>query len=345
MPTSNLSPSEKRTLTHNGVSVKRFGANKRVDDTLVDWFEMLVEEHHRNPFDVLHAYFLTRAGFVATYAGQYLGLPSVISIRGNDIERTAFDPSKFSQIMYALQNASAVTTNASELVKKAKSFFDREIILIPNGIDSEHFKPVSRNKKLQEVLGLINKTIEERMPVIGFAGEWREKKGLKTLLSAYTQINNKNSAALLIVGDVREGEDKQFVEAYRSSHPRSRIIITGYISLNDVPAYYSLMDVFVHPSLRDGMPNALLEAMSCERPVIATPVGGMLDVLIDGENGILVPVSDGDALTEAIDKVLNNAELRRQLGKAARKSIIDSFPLQKELNSNLNVYRNLGLNP
>lgn len=344
-PTSNLSPSEKRTLTYNGVSVKRFGAHKRVYDTLVDWFELIVEEHHRNPFDVLHAYFLTRAGFIATYAGKYLDLPSVISIRGNDIERAAFDPSKFSQIMYVLQNASAITTNASELVKEAKSFFDREIILIPNGIDSEHFKPVSRNKKLQEVLGLINKTTEERMPVIGFAGEWREKKGLKTLLSAYTQINNKSSSTLLIVGDVREGEDKQFVEAYRASHPNSRIIITGYISPNDLPVYYSLMDVFVHPSLRDGMPNALLEAMACERPIIATPVGGMLDVLKDGENGILVPVSDGDQLANAIDKVLNNAELQSQLGKAARKSIIDSFPLQKELNSNLNVYRNLGLNP
>ncbi|HMD81793.1 MAG TPA: glycosyltransferase, partial [Anaerolineales bacterium] len=60
-PTSNLSPSEKRSLTHNGIDVTRFGVHKRVDDTLVDWFEMLVEEHHRKPFDVLHAYFLTQA--------------------------------------------------------------------------------------------------------------------------------------------------------------------------------------------------------------------------------------------------------------------------------------------
>src|SRR5215510_14185463 len=78
-PTSNLSPSEKRTLTHNGVSVTRLGAHKRVDDTLVDWFELVLEEHHRNSFDILHAYFLTQAGFIATYAGKYVGLPSVIS--------------------------------------------------------------------------------------------------------------------------------------------------------------------------------------------------------------------------------------------------------------------------
>src|SRR6185295_17345673 len=64
-PTSSLSPFEKRSLTHEGVSITRFGAQKRVDDTLVAWFELLVEEHKRESFDVLHAYFLAQAGFVA----------------------------------------------------------------------------------------------------------------------------------------------------------------------------------------------------------------------------------------------------------------------------------------
>jgi hypothetical protein len=90
-------------------------AHKRVDDTLVDRFAFLVAEHQREPFDVFHAYFLTQAGFVATYAEKYLNVPSVVSIRGNDVERAAFDPSKLSHGMYMLQNASAVTTNASEL--------------------------------------------------------------------------------------------------------------------------------------------------------------------------------------------------------------------------------------
>ena len=153
-PSRNLLPSEKRTLTHSGVSVTRIGAHKRVDDTLVDWFELIVAEHKREPFDVLHAYFLTQAGFVATYTGKYLNIPSVVSIRGNDIERAAFDPSRFSHTMYALQNANAVTTNASELVKKAKAFVDREVILIPNGVDTEHFKPMEKNLVLAEALNI-----------------------------------------------------------------------------------------------------------------------------------------------------------------------------------------------
>jgi glycosyltransferase involved in cell wall biosynthesis len=357
-PTSNLPASEKRMLTHDGARVIRFGAHKRLDDTLVDWFELIAEEHQRDPFDVLHAYFLTQAGFVATYAGKYLDVPSVISIRGNDIERAAFDPSKFSQVMYALQNASAVTTNASELVKKTKAFFDREIILIPNGIDTEHFKSTEKITKLVQTLRLIpfeasglpaNSWNKQTSPfqnrVIGFVGELREKKGLKTLLSAYAQVNKNKSTTLLIVGVIRQGEDKEFFDEFCMLNPNLQIIVTGYVPPSDLPTYYSLIDVFVHPSLRDGMPNAVLEAMVCGKPIITTPVGGMLDVVKDGENGIFVPVNDADALASAINELLNNGELRHRLGKAARQTIIDCFPLQKELDANLDVYRRLGLNP
>jgi hypothetical protein len=63
-----------------------------VDDTLLDWFERIAEEHQREPFDVLHAYFLIQAGFVAAFAGNYLALPSVVSARGNDLEHAIFDP-------------------------------------------------------------------------------------------------------------------------------------------------------------------------------------------------------------------------------------------------------------
>ena len=338
----NLPPSEKRTLTHSGVSVTRFGAHKRVDDTLVDWLELIVNEHKREPFDVLHAYFLTQAGFVATYAGKYLNLPSVVSIRGNDIERAVFDPARFSHVMYALQNASAVTTNACELMKKAKALIDREMSLIPNGVDAEHFKPMERNEVLAETLDLnVGKKLEER--VIGFVGELREKKGLTTLLRAYAQANKIQSTALLIVGDVRAGEDRKVFDEIQASITDSRIIVTGYVSNKDLPSYYSLMDVFVHPSLRDGMPNALLEAMACEKPVIATPVGGVLDVVSDCENGRIVPVNDVTSLTTIIQELLSDKILRKELGSSARQTIQDRFTPQKELDGNLLVYRSLGM--
>ena len=358
-PTPNLPPSEKRTLLSSGVSVTRFGAHKRVDDTLVDWFELIVKEHKREPFDILHAYFLTQAGFIATYAGKYLNIPSVVSIRGNDIERAAFDPPRFSHVMYALQNANAVTTNATELAKKAKAFFDREIILIPNGIDTEHFKPMEKNIGLSDALGLtilesdsLLSTVGEQASrlqnfVIGFVGELREKKGLKTLLNAYALVNKRLPITLLIVGEVRQGEDRQafdeFREDLRVSHPDSRIIVTGYISHNDLPSYYSLMDVFVHPSLRDGMPNAVLEAMACEKAVVATLVGGIPDLIKDGENGSIIPVNDAESLSNAIINLLKDESLRSRLGRSARETIQKEGTPQRELVLNLDVYKSLGL--
>ncbi len=336
-PTLNLTPSEKRILPVGGVSVTRFGAHKRVDDTLVDWFELLIAEHQRDPFDLLHAYFLPQAGFVAAYAGKYLNIPSVVSIRGNDIERAAFDPSKFSHVMYALQNAGAVTTNASELARKAKAFVDREIFFIPNGIDVELFKPMQKNEALAELLGLGS------LPVIGFVGELREKKGLRTLLSAYAQVNKSHPSALLIVGEVRAGEDKLLFDEFQRSIPNSRIIVTGVISHRDMPAYYSLMDVFVHPSLRDGMPNAVLEAMACEQAVIAAPVGGVLDVLEDGTNGVSVNAGDANTLSKIIHGLIADSKKRKKLGAAARETVLKRFTPNKELEANLKIYKALGI--
>ena len=341
-PTLNLLPSEKRTLSSSGISVTRFGTSKRADDTLVDWFELIVEEHKREPFDVLHAYFLTQAGFVATYTGKYLDVPSVVSIRGNDIERAPFDPSKFSHVLYALKNASAVTTNTTELSKKAKAFVDREIHLVPNGINIEHFRPLERFEILAETLGITGKVRDERC-VIGFVGELRKKKGLETILSAYAQVNKQRPITLLIVGEVRQGDDKRLLEEFQSTNPQLPIIITGHITHSDLPSYYSLIDVFVHPSLRDGMPNAVLEAMACEKAVIATAVGGTIDILEDGKNGVVVNVNDPDMLAQKITELLDGPKKRASLGKNARELIVSKFAIEKELEANLDVYRKLGL--
>lgn len=338
-PTLSLPPSIQQSHRSGGVHVTRFGAHKRVDDTLVDWFELIVEEHEREPFDLIHAYFLPMAGFVGAYAGKYLNIPSVVSIRGNDIERAAFDPSKFSHVMYALQNANAVTTNASSLARKAKAFVDREIHIIPNGIDTALFKPMGRNEALAEMLQVEG----QRSKVVGFVGELREKKGMTTLLPGYAQLAKKMPVSLLIVGEVREGEDKKAFEEFKISNPQLPIAITGLVPHKDLPDYYSLMDVFVHPSLRDGMPNAVLEAMACGVPVIVTPVGGMMDVIEDGVNGFFVDVNDAQGLAQKMAEVLSQLEKREAVARSGREAILSQYTPEKELQANLNIYQSLGV--
>jgi glycosyltransferase involved in cell wall biosynthesis len=267
-------------------------------------------------------------------------VPSVVSARGNDLERAVFDPARLAHILYALQHAGAITSNATELAKKARALVPGlQVTVIPNGIDTEHFKPLPRNKILSESLGLI----KEARRVIGFAGELREKKGLRSLLNAYAQINKEAPATLLIVGDIRAGEDRQIFEEFKLSNPDANMIVTGYVSQNDLPVYYSLMDVFIHPSLRDGLPNALLEAMACEKAVIATPVGGITDAVTDCETGRFVRTNTASELAEAIQELLDNEALRKKLGSAARQIVERKFTLQAELEGNLAVYHQLGL--
>ena len=162
-------------------------------------------------------------------------------------------------------------------------------------------------------------------------------------LHAYAQVNEMNPATLLIAGDVRSGEDRQFFEGFKRSHPKAQILVTGFLPHSDLPAYYSLMDVFVQPSVRDGLPNALLEAMACERAVIGTPAGGISDVIVDCKNGRLVPANHVEELADVIEEVLTNESLRKELGVASRQTILEKFPVASELNGNLDVYKRLGL--
>jgi glycosyltransferase involved in cell wall biosynthesis len=103
------------------------------------------------------------------------------------------------------------------------------------------------------------------------------------------------------------------------------------------------MDVFIHPSLRDGLPNALLEAMACEKAVIATPVGGIPDAMIDCENGRFVRTNDATELANIINELLADENLRKKLGSAACQTITNKFTPQAELGTNLALYRRLGI--
>ena len=344
-PTSSLPSGEKRTFLSEGISLTRFGARKRVDDTLVDWFELLIEEHGLQPFDLIHAYFLTHAGFVAAYAGRFLNLPSVVTARGNDVDRAVFEPSSAAHILYALEHANAVTTNTCELARKAAALRPGlDVTVIPNGVDSDRFRRLPRSADLAASLTLLNAGGgEQASGVIGFAGELREKKGLRPLLGAYAQINRKRPATLLIIGDIRAGEDQRTVEDFRLAHPEERMVVTGYISPADLPVYYSLIDVFVQPSLRDGLPNSLLEAMACEKAVIGAMAGGIVDAITDDVNGRLVPANNVKDLTQAIEELLENRVLRERFGTAARQTVQEKFTPQAELSGNLEVYQRLGL--
>jgi glycosyltransferase involved in cell wall biosynthesis len=336
--TTAVPPGQVVHTQRDGVTIHRLGATTRTDDTLAEWFRYLVATHSQAPFDLLHAYFVTQAGFLATYAGHYLGIPSVISARGNDLDHAIFEPRRASHILYALHHANAITANTHDLVRKAQALAPgRSVRYIPNGVDTTHFTPTPEPDETRPILPAL-----QSLPVLGFAGEARTKKGLATLLMAYRQIAARRPAGLLLVGGVRSGDDKDMLKVFQKQHPILPLVMLPDVAPESMPAYYRMFDILLLPSLHDGLPNALLEGMACGRAIIATPVGGMADVMEDGVNGLLVPPGNAEALTSAVERLIDDPDLRQHLGHHARQTVVRSFTPARELEENLRLYAELG---
>ncbi len=348
-PATSIAPGNVATSDDGDISVFRIGPHRRADDTLADWFDHIVALHPAHRFDVIYAMYIAQPAFVAVTAARYLGLPSVISARGNDLDRTAFDPDKFSQIAWSLQNASAVTAVTTDLVRKARALAPGiEPHWIPNGVDTALFSPGPRDEALASSLNLA------AAPVIAFVGEARQKKGLTILLPAFAQLcqklardgsqtrqeQNSQPPTLLLIGGVRK-DDEPILQVFQRQNPTRHVRVVPNVAHEELPAHYRLADVLVIPSLRDGMPNALLEGMACERAIVASNVGGMPDVLRHGENGVLVPPGDVDALADAILELLTDPPRRAQLGRAARATVESEFTPAREIERNLEIYRNV----
>jgi glycosyltransferase involved in cell wall biosynthesis len=326
---------ELRRVISGDVEVLRLPLLRRSDDTLAEWFSILSAQHKTQPFDVMHAYYVTQLAFVGVYAGRTLRVPTIVSARGNDLDRAVFDAAKSAQILYALQHADAITANSRDLIRKAQALAPtRSAILIPNGVDADHFRSAPRDEALAQSLGLTGRA------VIGFVGEARSKKGLASLLIAYRSIAQQRPAALLLVGGVRR-DDKELLKVFQRQQPDLPVVVVPYTASEALPAYYNLIDVLALPSIRDGLPNALLEGMACERAIVGAAVGGIPDALVDGENGRLVPPGDADALASAINELLDNADLCQCFGQRVRETVLRDFTLGQELEKNLALYRRL----
>ena len=166
-----------------------------------------------------------------------------------------------------------------------------------------------------------------------FSGELRHKKGLAPLLAAFLEVRAARPACLLVIGEVRV-RDQAALASFAAEHPeaRARLIVTGHLEdPREVARHLRLCDLFLQPSLWDGLPNSVLEAMACERLVLASDAGGIPEAIEHGQSGFLVPRTDLHRLGEAIQEVLSlPADRRRSIASAARHRIRETFSPARE---------------
>lgn len=301
-----------------GPVVHRLGLFHNWDLSLQHTSNVIEWLHAERGFDLIWGHYLYPPGFVAVLMGGQLDIPSVVSARGNDVDRMMFPPGDFARLHWTLDRATAITSVSNDLSKKVRVLLGREpnIVASPNVVDGDTFTPAEPGADLRESLG-----IQDDEAVLGFSGELRHKKGLPFMLRALTDVRRQRPACLLVIGEVRARELEHLAN-YAADHPedRHRILVTGHIEdASVVNQHLALCDLFLMPSLWDGMPNSVLEAMSAGRCVLASDAGGIPELIQHGETGFLVPRAELGRLGEGIVEVLSlPEERRREIGAAAR---------------------------
>ncbi len=158
--------------------------------------------------------------------------------------------------------------------------------------------------------------------ILGLVGRLEEQKGQRHLLAALPELARQiPDLAVLLVGEGRERQPLEGLAEERGVSHLVRFLGTR----RDLPRIFRALEVFVHPSLWEGLPLTLLMAMGARLPVVGTRVSGITEVIADRENGLLVPPGDSQALAAAILELYRRPELRRRLAEAARRTVVAEY--------------------
>ena len=188
--------------------------------------------------------------------------------------------------------------------------------IIVNGVDVEAFSPSPHRQALRRRLGLPDGIL------IGAVGRLAPEKNLPLLVNAFADVAARRSDTWLVLAG--DGPDRTALEALADRlRLRERILFLGWRS--DVPAILPALDISALTSTTEALPMAVLEAMSCGVPLVATDVGDLGDVVHDGETGMLIPSGDQTALTERLGRLVADRHLREHLSARARAVIIANY--------------------
>ena len=208
---------------------------------------------------------------------------------------------------------------------------DDKAVVIENAIDTEQIRRSRPIAVAKQSLGWPANRF-----LVGTAGRLSPEKAFDRLIRAVAALVKRGvDVGLLIAGD---GAERSRLETLtKELGLQDRVQLTGFQA--DLRPLYEATDLFVVSSIREGLPNVLLEAMSLEVPVVATRIAGIPRLISDGENGLLVTAGDESALADAIARALGGAELRSRLAAAGRQTIEERYSFKFRMQKVADVYR------
>lgn len=298
----------------------------------------------REKFDVVHVH-TPIAAVVGRIAAKMARTPIIIYTAHGFYFHDRMSPRVRNAIVWLEKTLGRMTdmlmTQSSE---DAKTAVDEDICpsnkvrWIGNGVDVQAFH--FSTSGIARWPGL-----SETDRVVGFVGRMVSEKGIVELIDAMDIVAKAvPDAKLMLVGDTLDDDRDRGVkdvirEKIESYGLESKVVFTGFV--NDVPGVMSMMDLFVLPSHREGMPRSIIEAMASGKPVVATDIRGCREEVVDGITGRLVPVNDALALAEAIIEILSDTQKGIDMGVAGRNRAEELFDENMVLGREVEVYRQL----
>lgn len=288
----------------------------------------------REKVDILHTH-MFHASRYGRIAGLCVRVPLMIATdHGQELWKKPWDIAfeKFANKYTALRIA--VSQDVAEILSTRECVPENKLLVIPNGVDVERFQAGRFGREsVRNQLGLPDGAV-----VVGTVARLAEPKALHILIEAVVQVSKSlPQVRLVIVGDGPLRGDLERCVADRGAS--DRVLFTGLRS--DIPEVLAAFDIFALSSISEGLPVSLLEAMAAGKPVVATRVGGIPEVVSDRREGLLVPSGDPKALAGAIHELACDPELACRLGQQASEKVAAEYSIAATVRTLEEVYCSL----
>jgi glycosyltransferase involved in cell wall biosynthesis len=318
----------KEEFLKNNISVVEVGKKFKIDP--IFFLKLVFILRQRKPH-LIHTFMFTSNTW-GRLASLFIGRPIILSSeRCVDLWKKWYHK-LIDKFLLLFTNKIIVNSIAvKEFYKKIENIPEKKIEVIYNGVNVETIEKISVdiNKKIEEL------KIEKNRPIIGTGGRFTEQKGFIYLLMAIPKVLKYFPDCIFIFignGPLR----KNFEKIVDNLNIKNNVVFTGY--RKDILELLFLCNIIVIPSLFEGMPNIILEAMSLKKAIIATDIPEIKELIIDGFNGLLVPVKNSEKISEKIIYLLKNPEICKKMGENGYSLVKKNFSIEKMVKSYEELY-------
>ncbi|MEO0132277.1 MAG: glycosyltransferase family 4 protein [candidate division WOR-3 bacterium] len=325
------------TLTHEETAVDRvkkgFLNKLLVIFYLIFGTRAIIHLTKRKKYDVIHTHWPLPHAIFGYFASKYSHARHVLYFHGVELMWVKKELKILKPFLrWAIRKADAVICNSSHTQARIKEIYDRDVLIIPSGQAAmydlqAHIVPEHHKPKPEYIL---------------FVGRLVERKGVKYLIEAFVRIVDKYPVRLKIIGEGPELPN--LIKLAKEKRVSDKVDFLGKVSTQELDSYYRNATLFVLPAIVDtkgdteGLGVVLIEALTYKLPVVASSVGGIVDIIKDRETGLLVPEKNSAALAEAISVLLEHPDYAMALAEKGYKYVSEKYNWDKIIDQILKVF-------